>query len=756
MRGLPVLLLLWLVAPAAAQTVAVRSGDHAEFARLVIDLPADRAWALGRTGQDYALDLGPGLDLDISRVFDRIPRNRLSDIEVDAETGRVLLRLACPCHANAFPFGPDKLVIDVIDGPPPAGSPFEAALATPPAPAPAPAPTPATAPPAAGPALQAAGQTPGETPGATPGRPSLAALPLIAAPLPLPPPLPLDLVLPRSASPEQEAAALATPPEEPLDGLAADMARAVAAGILDAPAGTPALAPEAAAPAPDGAPPAGPGAFALAEDAAGPGVSFIPADRLERTVAGARELSRTGVPCRPESDFDLAAWSETGDFARDVGALRRNVIDAAGAVDTPALTALARTYLHFGFGAEARQTLALGGEESTSTRLLRLIADLLDGRPVPPGVLADQVGCLTPVALWSALARGTLEGSTLEERTAIEAAFRVLPPGPRHAIAPRLAALFLAAGQSGAATAILDRMPAQGAATEEAIGVQSDVIREASSAVAARDALLAAIRNGTRASAGTMLRLVDATLEAGLPVEPWMTETLATLRFEYRETDIAGPLAEAEIRALTASDSFAEARARLVDPAIGLAAEARGRLAEDLALALARRGSDTAVLDFAFAQPARLPGGAAANALAGRLIGLGFPDVALDLLTPAAPPEAMGERRELRASALRALGQDEEAARVLAGMADPATGTPDATAAWRAGDWDALTAAEDPLLTAAAAAVLDDADRPEGDNSLAGRAALIGAAEETRRLAEALLQRFPAPGPGQPLPQRTQ
>jgi hypothetical protein len=89
-------------------------------------------------------------------------------------------------------------------------------------------------------------------------------------------------------------------------------------------------------------------------------------------------------------------------------------------------------------------------------------------------------------------------------------------------------------------------------------------------------------------------------------------------------------------------------------------------------------------------------------------------------------------------------------------MADPATGTPDATAAWRAGDWDALTAAEDPLLTAAAAAVLDDADRPEGDNSLAGRAALIGAAEETRRLAEALLQRFPAPGPGQPLPQRTQ
>jgi hypothetical protein len=477
-----------------------------------------------------------------------------------------------------------------------------------------------------------------------------------------------------------------------------------------------------------------------------PGVNFITADRLERTTPGARALGRNGQPCAPESEFDLAAWARTGDFAQDVGGLRRDVVDAAGAPDGPVLKSLARAYLHFGFGAEARQALALMGEESTTTRLLGHLADLIDGRPVPAGAFADQAGCLTPATLWSALAEGSVEGRNAAERTAIEAAFRVLPAGPRQAIGPRLAALFLAAGHAESAATTLARMPARGAMSEEAVAVQSDIIRTATSAVAAREALLAAISEGSRTGAGTMIRLVDATLAAGLPPDPWMIETLTGLRFQYRGAPIEGLLAGAEIRALTAADRPAEAAALLALPDLPLDQAARATLAEDLALALAGRGSDAQFLDLVFGGTLAVPAGAAANAVAGRLVSLGFPDVALGLLDPPAPGDMMGERRLLRAAALRALGQEEEAALVLTGMVREDAAPQDGAEAWRTGNWVAISATGDPLLTEAAAAVLEATPAPPADSGLAGRAALIGAAEETRRLAEALLERFPAPG----------
>jgi hypothetical protein len=240
------------------------------------------------------------------------------------------------------------------------------------------------------------------------------------------------------------------------------MARALAEGLLDAPAmapsrvALPATEPPQAAPLLPLLPDAGP---------TRPGVSFISANQLERTTPSARALGRYGQPCLPESDFDLAAWGPTGDFSRDVGTLRGEVIDAAGEPDVEALAALARAYLHYGFGSEARRTLALTGEESTTSRLLGALADLIDGRPVAAGALSDQAGCLTPAALWAVLAEGSAEGRSAAERTAIETAFRVLPPGPRQAVGPRLAGLFLAAGHAASAAAIMERLPEQGAAS---------------------------------------------------------------------------------------------------------------------------------------------------------------------------------------------------------------------------------------------------------------------------------------------------
>ena len=697
MRHLGLALLLVAGLPASAQTVTFRSGNHPGFVRLVLDIPAGTTWDLGRSGEGYALDLGPGFDFDLSGIFERIPRDRLAGIAAAEAPGRLTLDLACSCHATAFLFQPDKLVIDVVDGPPPGNSPWEDPVMA-------------------------------GTPAAAPDFPLVSALP------------PATLLFDPATEP-------ALRQDNPLlDDLAADMARAVSTGLLDASVTAPVT--EAS---PDPAPALAAATQALPAGPVRPGVNFITADRLQRTTPGARDIGRNGQPCTPETEFDFAAWGPTGDFARDVGDLRREVVDAAGAPDGKALTSLARAYLHFGFGAEARQTLTLVGEESTTSRLLGTFADLIDGRPVAPGAFADQSGCLTAATLWSALAEGSIDGRTAAERTAIEAAFRVLPAGPRQAVAPRLAALFLAAGQTESASTMMARMPAGGARSDEAVAVESDIMRDAASAAAARETLLAAIEEGSRTSADTMTRLVDATLAAGMPVDPWMIDTLTALRFEYRDSPIAERLAISEIRAMTVTGRFEEVRSLLNDPDLPVAAADRTTLSAEFALAIADRGSDSQFLDFVFGDAPDVPPGPAANAVATRLVALGFPDVALELLGPAAGGEGMEERRRLRADALRALGQDEEAALILAGMAvDPDAGNPDA--AWRAGDWDAMTQGDDPLLTEVAAAVLEEAPPPVAEDSLADRAALIGAAEETRKLAEALLERFPPPGAAPPLP----
>ncbi len=708
MRHVLVALLVLAGLPAAAQTVTFRSGNHPDFARLVLDIPAGTAWDLGRTGGDYVLDLGPGqgLTFDPEGIFDRIPRDRIAGVDIASEPGRVVLRLACSCHASAFLFQPDKLVIDVVDGPPPADSPWEDPVA-----------------------------------------PAVAALPPVLPLVSGLPPSDLLFEVPSGLRPEGH--------DRLRDDLAADMARALAAGLLDAPEGWTAGADEPALPAVPGQmgetaqsalPPAAPAGPVR------PGVNFITADRLQRTVPGARDIGRNGQPCIPESEFDFAAWGQTGDFASDVGRLRSEIVDAAGALDGPSLTALARAYLHFGFGAEARRTLDLIGEDSTAIRHLAMLADLVDGKDVVPGAFADQAGCLTAATLWSALAEGSLAGRTAAERTAIETAFRVLPPGPQQAVGPRLATLFLAAGDARTARLMMERMPTGGVLTEEALSVESDILRSASSAAAARDTLIAAIRDGSRASAGTMIRLVDATLAAGLPPDPWMVDTLAALRFEYRGTASEGPLAATEIRALTAAGRFAEAAGLLGEAGLPVTEAEREILAADFATGLAARGSDGEFLDLTFAGSLTVPAGVPANAVAGRLIDLGFPDVALGLLDAPGEGATMGERRRLRAAALRALGQEAEATLVLAGMPDAQDQPRDPARAWRSGDWDAMTDGGDPLLAEAAAAVLEETPAPPDDETLAGRAALIGASAETRKLAEALLDRFPSPGGAEPVP----
>jgi hypothetical protein len=101
MRLFLALCMLCLAGVASAQTVVVRSGEHGTFTRLTLDLPSRAEWRLEpKPGGARIVFPGSDVDFDITRVFDRINRNRLRAIA--PERGRLDLGFACDCLGSSF------------------------------------------------------------------------------------------------------------------------------------------------------------------------------------------------------------------------------------------------------------------------------------------------------------------------------------------------------------------------------------------------------------------------------------------------------------------------------------------------------------------------------------------------------------------------------------------------------------------------------------------------------------------------------
>ncbi len=113
--------------PAAAETARVRGGEHAGFTRLTVELMHPAAWELGRSPAGYRLQIGrPEVAIDLGEAFRRIGRARVAGLS--ASGARLEVVLACACHAVATTDRPGLIVLDIRDGPPLAGSPFERPL----------------------------------------------------------------------------------------------------------------------------------------------------------------------------------------------------------------------------------------------------------------------------------------------------------------------------------------------------------------------------------------------------------------------------------------------------------------------------------------------------------------------------------------------------------------------------------------------------------------------------------------------------
>jgi len=680
------LILLLAAGSGRAETVAIASGEHDGFSRIVLDLAEPTPWQLGRTADGYTLRLArDDIRFDLREVFRTIPRTRLAAIWADPASGDLQLGIACACHAMPFEFRDDIIVIDIKDGPPPPGSSFETSLAG-------------------------------------------NGLPPLAGRLPMRPRPRPAATMPAGADwarmfRESQAPVAALPPAEVQamrQSLLQQLGRSASQGLVDM--AIPPTAEDAEAGAMQG--------HLLQGHVA---TSFGPGVAVQMAREPAPDLTPEGDRCIEDARLAVLGWADARPFTEQLAEIRAAAVGEFDRPDAEAVGRQTRLLLHFGFGAEARETLAAFAIQPPDAPLWQAMGVIVDGdAPGPDNPFANQADCDTHAALWSVLSRPTLRLADRPRVPAVLRAFSALPVGLRRQLGPGLAERFLSIDDAASARSVRDAML-------RAPGDPGDAVQMAEAQIDLRDGHPEEALARIEAVAGeggpmlpqAMIDLVDARLAQGAPVDPETIAALAALVEEQGEGPLGPALRRAEGLALASGGDFASAFAISGGETPGFDAE--------LWPLLAVSGPDSALLAQAVLPRMAVPQTDAVTGtmMARRLIELGFPDAGLAWLPPVdGDPErvllaAKAElaRRDARA-ALRVLaGQPGAAADRLRAQAQVPLGDPvgaaaafaaagDATAAeralWQGRDWAAIAASDtDPVLSAAAALATPDPVQPD-------------------------------------------
>lgn len=282
---------------------------------------------------------------------------------------------------------------------------------------------------------------------------------------------------------------------------------------------------------------------------------------------------------------------------------------------------------------------------------------------------------------------------------------------------------------------------------------------------AATDRLQNVVGGNIPPEAATLIRRIEAQIDRDAPVSMEQAETIGSFAFEYRNEPAAPRLHAAHIRALVAAASFDVARDVFAERQGEIAAKARAELRSDIARLLADRADDVTFLRHVLADSfdqSQQPDPAVADALARRMLSLGFPGRAEKLIETSVhrAGDARIDRRLLRAEIALAQEKPRQAQVELLDLPGAAANLLRARAHTLAGEhaaaqrqFDAAEASD----AARAASLLAGEGRsdpvdPMGDAltdpaPLAVRRALLDTSTSTRDTLSRLLAEYPAPLP---------
>ncbi|MFU8776462.1 MAG: hypothetical protein ACNA7M_02160 [Roseovarius sp.] len=754
-RACAISLLLCLCAlPALAETVLVRSGEHDGFTRLALDFPQRIDWRV-QPREDGVVITFPGENpaFDLSQTFDRLTQGRLAGIDAPIGSGKLDLTFGCACTTRAFWHSRSMLVIDIL-----AVAPVERP------------PVDLTPDPATRGGYLALSQR-------LTARPETSAARLVASRMGTPeavtqtspspaPPVQADMLLSvRRRLLEQIAESFnegLVQPAPPRDGVGEPWLPIVSL----------------ATPAESGLP----NKVANISDA--PVAAALPLERggnlrLQGGIGGASRSAMpsvspgiTSTACLPDSFLDVAAWGGQWPLSDQVGALYLRLSGEFDLINPEVALQLARLYIHFGFGFEARQVLMLAPADGPDFQVLLELAALVDAPEdvhAAPRLRAD-LACHGRGALWAVLAHAAIPEDQILDHQAILRAFAEVPVHLRQHLGPVLARKFLAAKHRETSDMIL-----RGLGHDSPFGAVGENLAKAELAMARGD--LDAVdrtlrkslsRNDTEATEA-LVAMVDHRISQDQVLAYDTAQLAGALYQENRKTPLAQKLGRSYLLALAASQSYLEAFSEFDRVAPDLSHETAANTRQEMWRMLLAKAEDAEFLRHILNEPARrleaMPADLSLK-IAQRVLDLGFADAAHDILRAAKVADAGPKHRllvaeialaqglpqhaeaaiiglssraadELRARSRTLSGDHAGAARYFDGLDDQSAAQ---QAAWFAQDWNRLLASDDPSEQRLAHALSQDA--PEKVNGiLSYNLKLLDQSVETRAVLSELLAR---------------
>ncbi|UWQ37365.1 hypothetical protein K3552_18175 [Leisingera aquaemixtae] len=701
-----------------AQTIVTRSGEHKGFTRLVMRLPNGADWSLTQSGNTATVNIdAPEAVFDTSRVFNLIPRTRLQSLEQNGPGQPLRLQLGCECTVTSYVQENGYLVVDIRDGGKPAPQlQYTTAGSI----------LPITTPVAGGGyrfsfsrsaaadarmALELAATVAGQSEPARTVRPQDSA----EAPSPEPAPAvpeeqtPTDVVLPLDGSSIPAAAedvAAAMLPGLPDTGMLLDLAETERAAVVKeserrllqqigraANQGLVSVAP-------DGLPGAGTAAgldpLGRSDRPLNPldHISVTSAiDRETGLMAALTEGSNEAAHCIPDRDVAIHTWGNESPFADQIGPLRSALVQEFDDVNPAGVFALARIYLYFGFGAEARSMLEIlpaAERGSPDAAVLEAMALLMDGVDLPPqNPFSGQQACESNSAFWGALADGVVKKNSNTD--AIQQAFSKLPTHLRVHLGPRVSKMFAEAGEHHVAEAVLRAVDRTGieevpeinlaeAAIAELEGDTEKVAEELTSEVAER----------TGNAPAALIDLVALSVKERKALSPDVPDLIASYELENRDTELGADLRKAHVSSLALIGQFHDAFQELNELTERDGPGARAVALEPLLLLLAERADDVTFLQYGLVFAGQATAAEAAPVavpVARRLLDLGFADFAQELLNKLSLAPQDETRRLMMAEAALALDKPHRALVELMGLDGSKANRLRAEALWRNGEY---------------------------------------------------------------------
>ncbi len=683
-RALTIVLSAGLASAASAETIVARSGEHDGFSRLVMRLPEGADWSLTQngTGANLKIDV-PDVIFDTSQVFGLIPRTRLKNLSQTAAGQPLKLELGCECQLASHVMSNGYLVVDIR------GEPSEAIVYQPDTNL---LPLLPAAPPNNGYRFALGDDDVAASRFATDLASALATEKTIVRPSktqeksdamdtmpeagevlaeamsepadePAPTGMSLQLesdLIADSDLLDMEEAARAAAVNESERRLLQQIGRASNQGLLEL------MVSEVESD--------------LRQNMLDPlGRSdrpMNPLDHLSITTAIDRETglvaqheedSAHNLLCFANTEVAVHKWGSDDPFAAQISRLRNGLVMEFDKFDEGKLLKLAKTYLYFGFGAEARAMLSLLPKDtgkSDNIDVLFAMADILDGHELPiNNVFSGQQKCEGHAALWSALADREIKKNANTD--AIQQAYAMMPVHLRVHLGPQISTFFSHLGEKHMAEAALRSIERTGVEDVPDINLAEAALAELEGdTVAVAQELEEEVAEGSENTPQALIDLINLHFQERRALSPDVPEIVASYEVENRDADFGPDLRAAEIKALALEGRFQEAFMELERLKKHDGDTAHAMSIVPVMTLLTERASDVDFLHYAltFANSASQKETAAvADSIARRLLDLGFASHAQKILVGQDVVSKTEQRQMMLAEAALALGEPAEA-----------------------------------------------------------------------------------------------